>query len=79
MCHEAVKIDLDGHKTTGTYESATRPLGRTSVGSKWVFTYTTGKGNLIVKTKAKLVAKGFNHVQDVDYLYTRTKSVVSSS
>ena len=34
---EAMKTELDGHKTTGTYKSATPPRGRKAVGSKWVF------------------------------------------
>ena len=62
-----MKIELDGHKTTGTYEVATPPQGRKPVGAKWVFTYETDKDGLIVKTKARLVAKGFSQVQDVDY------------
>ena len=36
--HEAMKIEMDGHKTTGTYESATPPRGQKAVGAKWVFT-----------------------------------------
>ena len=41
--HEAMKIELDGHKMTGTYEAATPPQGRKPVGAKWVFTYKTDK------------------------------------
>ena len=37
--HEAMQIELDGHKVTGTYEAATPPQGRKPVGAKWVFTY----------------------------------------
>ena len=32
-----------------------------------VFTYKTGKDGLILKTKAKLVAKGFSQAQHVDF------------
>ncbi|CAN0599698.1 unnamed protein product, partial [Laminaria digitata] len=42
------KIELDGHKTTGTFEAATPPKGRKPVGAKWVFTYKTDKDGLIV-------------------------------
>ena len=65
--HEAVKVELDGHKTTGTYEAATPPRGRKPVGAKWAFSYKTNKDGLILKIKAILVAKGFSQVQDVDY------------
>ena len=57
---EAIRIVLDGHKTTGTYEAATPPQGRKPVGAKWVFTYKTDGDGLIMKTNARLVAKGFS-------------------
>ena len=63
--HEAMKIELEGHKPTGTNEAATQPLGRKPLGAKWVFTYKTDKDGLIVKAKTRLVAKGFNQVQGV--------------
>ena len=65
-----MKNELDGHKTTGTYEAATPPRGRKPVGAKWVFSYKTDKDCIIAKTKARLVAKGFSQVQDVDYFQT---------
>ena len=40
---EAMKIELHGHKTTGSYEPATPPRGRKPVGAKWVFFYKTDK------------------------------------
>ena len=36
---KAMKTELDGHKTTSTYQAATPPRGRKSVGEKWVFSY----------------------------------------
>ena len=40
---EAMKCEVDGHKTTGTYKAATSPRGRKPVGAKWVFFYKTDK------------------------------------
>ena len=68
--HEAMKIESGCHKMTGTCEAATPPQGRKSIGAKWVFTYKTDKDGLIVKTKTRLVAKGFSQVQDVDHFQT---------
>ena len=48
--HEAMKSELDGHKTTGTYEAAMPPRGRQPVGAQWVFSYKTEKDGLIIKT-----------------------------
>ena len=55
--HEAMKIELDGHKTTGAYKTATQ--GRRHIGEMWVFSYNTDKDGLILKTKARLVVGGF--------------------
>ena len=52
--HETMKVELDGHKTTGACEAATPPRGRKPVGAKWVFSYKTNKDGLIVKTKLDL-------------------------
>ena len=67
---KAMNTELDGHKTTGTYESATPPLGRKPVGAKWVFSYKTDNNGIITKTKARRVAKGCSQVQDVDHFQT---------
>ena len=41
--HEAMTAELDGHKTTGTYQAATPPRGWKPVGVKWVFSCKTNK------------------------------------
>ena len=64
---KAMKTELDDHKTTGTYEAATPPRERKPVGAKRVLSYKTDKDGIIAKTKARLVARGFSQVQDVDY------------
>ena len=73
---KAMKTELDGHKTTGTNETATLPRGRKPLGAKWVFSYKTDKDGIIAKTKARLVAKGFSQVQDVDYFQTFVSRIV---
>ena len=65
-----MKTELDGHKTTGTYEAATPPRGRKPVGVKSIFSYKTDKDGIMTKTKARLAAKSFSQVQDVDYFQT---------
>ena len=46
--HEAMKVEVGGHKTTGTHEAATPPQGWKAVSAKWVFTYKTDENGLIV-------------------------------
>ena len=77
--HDAVRIELDGNKTTGTYEAATPLQGRKSVGAKWLFSYKTDKDGLIVKAKARHVAKGFSQVQDAHYFQTSASKPSSAS
>ena len=65
---KAMKTELNGHKTTGTYEAAPSPGGRKPVGAKWVFSYKTDKDGIIAKANTSLVTKGFSQVQDIDYI-----------
>ena len=44
-----------------------------------MFSCKTDKDGLIVKTTARLVAKGFNHVQNVGYLQTLAPTPSSAS
>ena len=60
------KIELDCHKTTGTYEAAISPQGPKPIGAKRVFACKPNKHGLIVKKKTRLIVKGFSQVQDVD-------------
>ena len=41
--HEVVKVESDGHKTTGTDDATTPSLRRQPEGAKWVLTYKTDK------------------------------------
>ena len=44
-----------------------------------MFTYKTGKDGLILKTKAKLVAKGFSQAQHVDFFQAFAPNPSSAS
>ena len=49
--YEAMKNELDGHKTTDTYQAVTPSPGRKLVRAKWVFTYKTDSDGLTAKIK----------------------------
>ena len=70
---------MDGHETIGTYEAVTPPRGRKPVGAKWMVSYKTDKDGLILNTKARLVARDFSQVEDVDYFQTFATSSSSAS
>lgn len=61
-----MKIEIDGHKTTGGYKAATPLEGRKPVAAKWVVTYKTERDSPILKRQITCIAKGFRQVQDVD-------------
>ena len=64
------KVELNGLLAVGCFKVIDEkyiPKGRKIVGSRWVHTYKgNGHGNCL-KTKSRVVAKGFTQVQDVDY------------
>ena len=59
---------FDGYMKTRTFYLVDRlPKGRKPVSFKWCFDYKTDKEGKITKFKARLVARGFTKIRDVDY------------
>ena len=68
---EAMKSEFDGHTKTDIFSMVDRvPKGRKPVSSKWCFGYKTNNKGIITKLKAKLVARGFTQIRDVDYTHS---------
>ena len=68
---EAMKSEFEGHTKTGTFSMVVRvPKGRKPVSSKWCFGYKTGNKGKITKLKARLAARGFTQIRDVDYTHS---------
>ena len=77
---EVMKLEFDGHIKTGTFFMVDRvPEGRKPVSSKWCFTYKTDKEGEITKLKARLVARGFTQIRDVDYIHSSSPCPSSAS
>ena len=55
------------------------PEGRKPVSSKWCFDYKTNKEGKIIKFKARLVARGFTKIRDVDYTHSSSPCPSSAS
>ena len=53
-----------------TWSLVTRPLGKTNVGCRWVYTMKYFLDGSIERLKARLVAKGYTQTYDVDYAKT---------
>ena len=77
---EAMKLEFDGHIKTGTFSMVDRvPEGRKPVSSKWCFTYKTDKEGKITKLKARLVARDFTKIHEVDYTHSSSPCPSSAS
>ena len=64
------KVELNGLLAVGCFkvvDEKDMPKGRKVVGSQWVHTYKGDGHRNCLKTKSRVVAKGFTQVQDVDY------------
>jgi hypothetical protein len=62
---EAIQIELDNLKQSGTYQLVKRPPGANIVGSKWVLRIKKNAAGEIEKYKARLVAKGFTQIYGI--------------
>ena len=77
---EALKSEFDGHTKTCTFSMVDRvPKGRKPVSSKWCFGYKTDTKGKITKLKARLVARGFTQIRDVDYTHSSSPCPSSAS
>ena len=68
---DAMLSELEGHEKAGSFRVVDEiPEGRKAVGSKWVLGWKTDEKGKISKFKARLVARGFSQVRDVDYSHS---------
>ena len=66
---DAMNEEIQALKSNDTYELIYLPDGRSTVGSKWVYSVKLGP-NDEEKYKARLVAKGYSQVEGIDYQET---------
>ena len=70
-CCAAIKSELDSHIKNGTWEAGELPPGRHEISSQRVFkTKVNANGSL--RYKARLVVRGFEQREDLDYQETFT-------
>ncbi|KAE8180928.1 hypothetical protein CF328_g9001, partial [Tilletia controversa] len=60
-------VELGNHRRAGTWEPAKLPVGRTAVGSRWVYKRKMNSEGQILKHKARVVARGFSQKPGLDY------------
>ena len=74
-----MRAELTGHELNGSFFTDAVPKGDNGITAKWVFTWKTDSGGLITKTKARLVAHGFEQRHGVDFFETFAATPLISS
>ena len=77
--HEAKKEELKSHEEKGTWNIVPIPEGVKPVTSRWVTTDKYGPDGQITKHKARLVARGFQQEEGIDYEETFASVVKPAS
>ncbi|KFZ24291.1 hypothetical protein V502_01231 [Pseudogymnoascus sp. VKM F-4520 (FW-2644)] len=77
--HEAKKEELKSHEEKGTWRVVTLPKGVKPVTSRWVNTDKYGPDGQLIKHKSRLVARGFQQEEGIDYEETFASVVKPAS
>lgn len=64
---EAIRAELEAHKTNKTWEIVPRSRDMNEISAKWIFKVKHDSRGNIERYKARLVARGFTQVEGVDY------------
>lgn len=64
---QAMQVEYDALISQKTWDVVTRPPGRNIIKTKWVFRTKYKSDGSIDKRKARMVAKGFNQEEGIDY------------
>jgi transposase InsO family protein len=64
----AALLELDAHKTNGTWILVPRPRNRPVIGSRWIFTQKYHADGSFERYKGRLVAQGFSQRPGFEYL-----------
>lgn len=63
----AVEEEIHALEKNGTWDLSTLPVGKKSIGCKWIFSIKYNTDGSVNRYKARLVAKGFTQSYGVDY------------
>ncbi|CAB1104728.1 unnamed protein product [Ectocarpus sp. CCAP 1310/34] len=76
----AMSEEFEGHLGTGTFSFVDgAPEGRRPVSSRWCFSWKTNKEGKVENFKARLVARGFSQIPNVDYFHSSSPGPSSAS
>lgn len=64
---KAMQDELHEFQRHKVWTLAPRPLGKTIVGTRWVFRNKMDEDGIVIRNKARLVAQGFTQLEALDY------------
>lgn len=64
---EAMKFEFESLSKIGTWESVEPPQGRKAVQTKWVFSLKRDGRGMVMRFKARMVAKWFSQIYGIDF------------
>jgi hypothetical protein len=67
---EAAQEEIKAHLENGTWEVVPLPKGRTAIGCRWVFKIKHNLDGSVERYKGRLVAKGFQQREGIDFVET---------
>jgi len=59
--------EMNALQTNNTWELVQLPKGKSTVGSRWIYTVNVGSNGTIDWLKARLVSKGYTQIYGLDY------------
>ena len=60
-------VEMEALEHSGTWQLVPLPLGKKTVGCRWVYVIKVGPNGEVDHLKARLVAKGYTQIYGVDY------------
>ena len=63
----AMQDELNNFTRNEVWELVERPKGKNVIGTKWVFKNKKDEHGVVVRNKARLIAKGFSQVEGLDF------------
>ena len=67
---QAMKEELDALETNHTWITTSLPLGKTTIGCRWIYKIKRKSDGTIERYKVRLVAKGYTQLEGLDFLET---------
>ena len=64
---QAMIDEMKTLENNDTWELVTLPLGKKTVGCRWVYAVKVGPNGEVDRLKARIVAKGYTQIYDLDY------------